>query len=436
MKALKPWAIAVLWGSAAAFTVSQVLAQTEVHAHARAAYPAGLPPESMARAAIAAMPLTEQAHLSLRAEQAQGNLLRAGSYDWVSRLNLQRRQERNTGNRFAEAQVSLERSVRWGNKAQIDGRLAEQGAQAAISAYEDAWHETARSLLMAWFDLAREENTVKSLEQQAALSADQLKVVERRVAAGDAPRLEMLLAQADRERAEAAVASARQKANAQRIAFERKYPALQGVHLPQLGTEQATLPGDDERSLEKTILDANHEIELAKAQTALARLRLERAQSDLRSDPVLGVHYGQERGGQDHVVGVSIAIPFGGVARDTRASLAAVEVEMAESREREVMTRVGIEARKVTQAVAQSQRIASQLGTAANRAATAANLAGRAYAEGETSLSAWLQARRQASEALLSATLAQVDALEALGRAMLDAHQVWTPPPPDIPKLP
>lgn len=418
--------------------LSTTVSLADTTAPKQAGYPAGLPPEMLARTAIAAMPMSEQSRLGLKAEQVQGQLLKAGSYDWATRLNLQRRQERNTGNRFAEAQVSLERGVRWGNKAQLDGRLADQGAQAALSSYEDAWHETARSLLKAWFDVAREENTLKSQEQQVALSADQLRVVERRVAAGDAPRLEALLAQADLDRAQAAVASARQKATALRLEFDRKYPALRELHLSlrEASLASPAAQADEEAKLEKTILDANHEIELAQAQTALARLRLERAQSDLRADPVVGLHYGQERGGQDHVIGVSIAIPFGGAVRDSRVRLAAVEAEMAESREKEVLIRVGIDARRVAQAVAQSRSIVTQLETAASRAHTAADLAGRAYAEGETTLTAWLQARRLASEALLISTLAQIDALEALARAMLDAHQVWTPPPPDLPHMP
>jgi outer membrane protein TolC len=105
---------------------------------------------------------------------------------------------------------------------------------------------------------------------------------------------------------------------------------------------------------------------------------------------------------------------------------------MAESREKEVLTRVGYEARKAAQAVSQYQEISFQLILASTRAGKAAELAGRAYEEGETSLTAWLQARRQASEAQLSATLAQVDAFEAMARAMLDAHQIWTAPTPEV----
>ena len=425
-----------VFSAAALLFAGSVLADTALTLNK--AYPADLPPEALAHKAISAMPLTEQSRLGLKADQAQGALLRAGNHEWTSRLNLQRRQERITGSRFAEVQLSLERGMRWGKKAQIDGRLAEQGTQAAISAYEDAWHEAARSLLKAWYDLAREESTLHSLQQQAALSADQLRVVERRVAAGDAPQLETLLAQADRERAQAAVASANQRAQALRIEFDRKYPVLRELHLPLEATSQVAQPSqaEDAAELEKTILSANHEIELAQAQTALARLRLERAQSELRADPTLGLHYGQERGGQDHIIGVSIAIPFGGEVRDSRVRLAAVEAEMAESREKEVLTRVGYEARKVALALAQTRGIAIQLASAASRAGTAADLAGRAYAEGETTLTAWLQARRQASEARLISTLAQVDALEAAARAMLDAHQVWTPPTPGISNVP
>jgi tripartite-type tricarboxylate transporter receptor subunit TctC len=90
---------------------------------------------------------------------------------------------------------------------------------------------------------------------------------------------------------------------------------------------------------------------------------------------------------------------------------------------------VGYEARQTTQAVAQSQDIAEQLTVAADKASAAADLAAIAYTEGEMPLGSLLQARRQAGESQLSATLAQVSAHEARARALLDAHLLWTPSP-------
>lgn len=407
--------------------------------NAPASYPQSLPPAPLVRIAIAAAPMTELARLGWLAEQSQAGLLRSGSYEWTARVAVQRRRER-LGSSFTEPELSLERPVRWGNKAAIDGRLAEAGLAAALSGFEDAWHESGRTLLKAWFDVAREESTVTSWVQQTELSRQQVSVVERRVAAGDAPRLETLLAQGEHERSVAALASARLHAQAQRVEFDRKYPALQGLRPATLGAA-SDIASDTPPATENTansvaqmtqaILADNHEIELAQANTLIARLRLERTDSERRADPTVGIRYAQERGGQDNIIGVHIAIPFGSVARDTRARLAAVEADKAATREQETTVRVGYEAAQAAQAVPLTRQIAHQLTASAQKANTAATLAGKAYAEGETLLANWLQARRQASETQLAATLAQVNAEEAAARAQLDAHQLWTPPPLD-----
>lgn len=389
-----------------------------------------LPPEPLVRLAIASAPPTELARLQWQGEQALGRGLRAGPHEWNARAAIQRRSERS-GGRFVEREVGLERAVRLGDKAALDARLADAGVAAALSGYEDAWHETARGLMRAWFDLAREDSTVQSLTAQVALSQQQLGIVQKRVAAGDAPRLEALLAQGELARDQAALSGAMQRAKFTRIEFERRYPSLQGLALRLQDLGNKPIAGDaltqNADTLEQTILAENHEIELAKAQTALARLRMTRVDRDRRADPTIGMRFAQERGGQDTIVGVNIAIPFGTVARDARAEAAAVDASKAEVREREVLTRVGYEARQTTQAVAQSQDIAAQLTVAADKAATAANLAAKAYAEGEMPLGSLLQARRQAGESQLSATLAQVSAHEARARALLDAHRLWTP---------
>lgn len=395
----------------------------------QAAYPASLPPESLARAAIAASPLTELARLSWQGEQAQARQLRAGSYEWTAKAAIQRRIER-TGSSFTERELGLERGVRWSDKVTLDNRLAEAGIAAAVSGYEDAWHEAARLLLKAWFDTAREESTVHSLAEQLTLSRQQLQVVQRRVAAGDAPRLEALLAQGELERSEAALSMAQLRAQALRVEFDRRYPPLKALTGGNTAPSHPTAT-PDATALEQAILAENHEIELARANTELARLRFERSERDRRGDPTVGLRYAQERGGQENIVGISIAIPFGGVARDTRAQLAAIEAGKAEARQREVLARVGYEATRAAQAVARSRQIADQLTAAAGQARTVADLTAKAYAEGETPLASLLQARRQASEAQLAATVAQVSAEEAAARALLDAHRLWTPTPLD-----
>ena len=63
--------------------------------------------------------------------------------------------------------------------------------------------------------------------------------------------------------------------------------------------------------------------------------------------------------------------------------------------------------------------------SAADKMAGNAELMSRAYSLGEMGLPEVLTARRQALESTLSSAIAQLDAVEARYRLLLDAHQLW-----------
>ncbi|MBS1138409.1 MAG: outer rane efflux protein, partial [Proteobacteria bacterium] len=65
------------------------------------------------------------------------------------------------------------------------------------------------------------------------------------------------------------------------------------------------------------------------------------------------------------------------------------------------------------------------LRAAAERVDASANLTARAYALGEGGITDVLNARRQALEGRLAATVAQIDAVESRYRLLLDSHQLW-----------
>jgi outer membrane protein TolC len=58
----------------------------------------------------------------------------------------------------------------------------------------------------------------------------------------------------------------------------------------------------------QAILEHNHELGVARAESARARIGASRADAERRPDPSLGVHMMRERDGEERVLGVSLSI--------------------------------------------------------------------------------------------------------------------------------
>jgi outer membrane protein TolC len=384
-----------------------------------------LPPVAATRAVIEALPQVQAARAGMALAQARSQQLAAGPYEWALKAGAQRRTETN-GPQYAENEWALERSIRWGGKVQVDEDLGAAGVQAGQLAYADIWHEAVRDLLKAWYDWQRERGAAQVLAQQAALAQEQLRVATRRVQAGEAPRIDQMMAQAEYDRALAAQQQAQGREQVQRQELLQRFPglALDAVPAQELLAEPQSLPGDVQGWVRR-ITDDNHEIELAQAELRQAQLQSERARLDGRPDPLLGVRTARERGGQDNVLGVYVTIPLPGAYREAgqRASLA--QAEAAEHRLQQTRQRVTAMAQRVVLQAVQAISIWQRQSAVAQAMGRVADLAGKAYGLGEVSLSEALQSRRVALEAALAAQTARWDALEANSRLLVDAHQLW-----------
>jgi outer membrane protein TolC len=184
------------------------------------------------------------------------------------------------------------------------------------------------------------------------------------------------------------------------------------------------LPDADTTWLQRIMAD-NHELELAEAEAQVARLAAQRAQLDTRPDPLVGVRAARERGGAENVVGVYITVPISGALRTADARAAQAQADAAE--QRLALTRQKVEAaaqRAVLQA-RHTRGVWERQQAVLVAMAQVAQLSSKAYALGEVSLTESLQARRNALDASLNAQAARWDALEAITRLLVDAHQLW-----------
>jgi outer membrane protein TolC len=189
-----------------------------------------------------------------------------------------------------------------------------------------------------------------------------------------------------------------------------------------------SMPAALEQSLDywrDEILKHSHELAAARSEAKLARLHSERTQAERTPDPAFGLRAASERGGSEHVVGVSISIPFSGTARSARAVETLALAEAASQREAAVLRKIRLEAANTFAAAQAAYRGWESAALAADKIRANAELMARAYALGEMSLSEVLMARRLSLETGLAATLARLEAAESRYRLMLDAHQLW-----------
>ena len=382
-----------------------------------------LPPLASTRDIIAALPQVQAAQAGIAQSQARARQLAVGSHEWSLKLGAQQRNERG-GPQYAESDVALERALRWGGKAETDRALGEAGQVVGRSAYADTWHESVRALLVAWYDWQRERSQAGVLAQQAQLAQRQRDVAARRVQAGEAPRMDLLMAQAEWDRALASEQQARGREQVQRQQLQQHYPGLLLVE-PQAAAPWPSLTQDTQAWVQR-ILEDNHEIELAQAEAQVARLHSERARQDTRADPLVGVRAARERGGQDQIVGLYVTLPLSGTYRDAQQQVALAQLAAAEQRLAQTRRHVQATAQRTVLQAQQALGVAQRLVGVQQSQAAVAELATKAYGLGELTLTEALQARRLALDAALAAEVARWDALQGVARLLADAHLLWS----------
>lgn len=383
-----------------------------------------LPPLATVKTVMFSHPAVLAAQSGVQAGDAMRRRVQAGNYETSLRVGGQQRAVKEDDNRrFGEWDIGLERPMRLPGKRAIDQRLGDGEAGRMRTLYGDALHETGRGLLKAWFGWGRENAVAGQWREQVELLREQLAIVEKRVRAGDAPRLEAGLAEAALAGAESGSYQAALKAQLAANELSRGYA---GISLP------ATLPEVPPQRLEDSaqvwreeILNHSHELAVARQEAALARLHGERANAEITPDPALGLRAASERGGTERVVGLSLVIPFSGPARHARSEEMQAFAAAAVQREAAALRKIGLEADNAYAAAQAAYQGWASAQHAAAKMRANADLMARAYALGEMPLAELLTARRLALEARLSATLARLDAAESRYRLLLDAHRLW-----------
>lgn len=385
-----------------------------------------LPPTAQVAQALRAHPMVRAAAAGVRAEEANRDRLVAGPHEFALRLASQRRQDRSVEQRYREYEIGIERAFRLPGKAARDAEIGAAGVTQARYAFGDAIHESGRQLLSRWFEWQREAAAARDWQTQADILRIQHAAVLKKVGAGETAKLEALLSEAQLAQAEAQRAQAQTRRERAAVELRHYFPDIALPErvplLPPAGMTDEAAAFDRWR---ERILAENHELSVARSAAQRSRLEAGRLDADRLPDPTLGLTVGSERDGQERIVGLQITIPLSGVARAASARAGSADAEAAAARESLALARAEAEARQTINAVLSSYTQWQRLADVAQRMEENSRLLEKAWRLGEGQFAELQTARRQAIEARLAATQAQLDANEARYRLLLDAHELW-----------
>lgn len=403
------------------FAVAFSLVSVTTHA-AETSYP-DLPPHEQIDAALKSNIRVLNAETEVRIEQVNRRKLESGSYEFNLRAGSSRRQITNTDQKLKEWDVSLERPLRLINKVMIDYDIGDELVTHANFALGDARHEAGRTLLHLWFNWQREQTQVTQWQKQVDNLSQQALTTEKRLKAGDAPRMELSQANAAVAQATVSLQQAKMRAELAGNDLSRQFPLI--VLPSQLPDVEPQPIPENFDYWKQTILSDNHELAMVQSEWRIQQMLAQRSSADRLPDPTLGIRYSNEMGGNEKLTGIYVSIPFSFGLRSANAENAKYQAQIAGDRENAVRRRLEGDIYAAHTQALNSYEIWLQARDAAESIRQNADLVSRAYSLGESSLSETLVARRLALESTLAESLMRLDANEARYRLLLDAHHLW-----------
>lgn len=391
----------------------------------RAADLPDLPPHQQVDTALDSHVSVLNAHSQLQIEKVTQRRRESGEYEFTVRGGAYEDYFFNTGGKegYRDWEVAIERPFRLPNKMFIDSEIGAEAVARGENGLGDARHEASRALLQLWFNWQRERTQVSQWQQQVDILTQQAAITEKRIKAGDAPRME--LNQVNAATALAGIASQQARLRAELAANEltRQFPAIK-FPAETVTTEPQAIDGELAH-WRQIILKHNHELGLIEAETRLQSKLAERARADRLPDPTLGLRYASQLNKNQRISGVYFSIPLPSGQRSAIADSTALTAQIAADREIAIRARLDADIFTAYTRAVNNYRIWQQARDAGIALRQNAELVARAYSLGESSLGETLVARKQALEASLAESIARLDANEARYRLLLDAHQLW-----------
>jgi outer membrane protein TolC len=391
------------------------------HAAPELSAPVDLPPVDVVNTVLESHPAVLAAQARVAAAMAEGRRLKVGEYEYQASAGYTRRRETGVGS-TNDWVLGIERGLRLPSKAKLDHAIGATLAEEAEERVGDARHEVARDLLATWYAALRAQGEARAWREQADLLRQQRDVVEKRIKAGDAARMERAQAEAALRQAEAETRRGETAAAEAGAGLAARFPGL-----PAPTAKAGELPrlSGDAGAWVDAAMEHNHELAILQKESERMRIQARRQKADLTPDPTLGLHYSRERSGLDNLIGVSLTLPLPGENRRARVDVATEEARALAQLEAVTKARIEGEIRILLARVQGTLTRLESLEEMARQLDGYADLAWRAYQMGETPLWEALNARKGARDARREALLSRLDVHEAAARLLLDSHRLW-----------
>lgn len=381
----------------------------------------GLLPTEIARPLLEQDPRVAAARAGLEVARQESSILDNSPYEWTGKALGQRRSV-DSGPRYREWNVGIERTIRLPGKGSADRNIGKAAIEESEARYGEALHESARELVSLWLDWLAAERGRELAAVNLQAVQENLKSVDKRNRAGDASKLDLNLAGAELAEQKRMDNDARTQASA---AWARLSVRFQGINRQSVLLPSPMLIAEDEALWRDRIMAESDELKVAQTQLRIAQAQADRAQAERLPDPTFGVYTASEVGGRERISGITLSIPLPGGLRDSRSAKALAAVEVArhavDLKKRELETEIA-SALVTARGTYESLQIANEGALAMQENA---KLMQRAYLLGEGDLPTLLLARRQATAAANSALQAQLGALKVYYGLLIDAHFIW-----------
>jgi outer membrane protein, heavy metal efflux system len=383
----------------------------------------GLPDDILVAQALDEHPVVIAALARVESARAEAKALRAGTEEiTLSGSYIKRSVElERTYNEF---DVSVQRPFRLPGKAALDRKIGEFTVIAAENRQEDAKHQAALLLSTLWWDWLGASAEYSAAQGLVENLGRDLRAIERRVQLQDAAVLDADRARSALASAELTVEQTQVEMSTAQARLSAQFPALKiAMTAPEL--PQPVLPLEGFDRLHDKILGRSHEILAAQAEADRRSSMASRIAKNRTADPSFGFRVFSERDGAERGAGIVASIPIGGKHRSALADHAASEASAAFAELNYAKVNVQ-ETADSDLAQAKYRMRAWQAASAALMHSQAAlGRTRRGYELGAIDLSDLLAEQRLNKEANVAEIMARTEALRAIAKLRIDAHELW-----------
>lgn len=402
---------------------------------------------------------------AIRRAQAQKQGLHAeaaqtanSGYEWTASYQRQEREyeqpELAGVDKSREWNIELERSFRLPGKGAISRRQADALHNLADATEQAGLRNAVGELIDAYLNALQASASLDLLERELAFAQTNLKAVEHRIKAGDAPALDARLAAAESQALERELQALTQEAINRWTTFRLRYPtatlpAFVQALAQETSIEQQTrttstaqfdgtlldapalkaIPepqplGGDLPHWQERLLNSQPELQQATASLNATSAAADKARRDRIPDPSIAVFSARESFGEESIVGVRLSMPIPGSQRSQAMRQRYAEASVARA-EKEILQRsLRAQAENLyhqTHSEFHRWQLAKKM---ADNLGENARLLQKAYRLGEQDLQGLLLGQQQHARAVLAEVESRVDALRSLYHLRLAAGEL------------